>query len=167
MSVGSVILTYVLVSCITSPAIGGYLYWRFNGTRKMMTHSVGTHGFSDKSRARRKRVAVARDASFTVRELDLPPAGTMRWSAKRKAMVVAAVKSGILMLSQACQRYSLTPEEFEMWEKHLERFGPAGLRATHAQQCRDVDHQQHGSSAAKSSRRMHVGENSRKSIAIH
>ena len=42
----------------------------------------------------------------------LPPADTVRWVARRKAEVVAAVESGFLSMREACQRYSLSSEEF-------------------------------------------------------
>jgi hypothetical protein len=43
---------------------------------------------------------------------DLPPSGTRRWVIRRKAEVVAAVRGGLLSLEEACQRYTLTTEEF-------------------------------------------------------
>jgi Protein of unknown function (DUF1153) len=43
---------------------------------------------------------------------DLPPPSTRRWVIRRKAEVVAAVRGGLLSLEEACQRYTLTVEEF-------------------------------------------------------
>ena len=63
---------------------------------------------------------------------DLPPQGTTRWVARRKAQVVAAVRGGLLSLEQASERYELTAEEFMSWRNAVERFGLQGLRATHA-----------------------------------
>lgn len=63
---------------------------------------------------------------------DLPPMGTTRWVARRKAQVVAAVRGGLLSLEQAGERYALTAEEFMSWRDAVDRFGLAGLRATHA-----------------------------------
>lgn len=63
---------------------------------------------------------------------DLPPMGTTRWVARRKAQVVAAVRGGLLSLEQASERYALTAEEFMSWRNAVDRFGLAGLRATHA-----------------------------------
>ena len=68
---------------------------------------------------------------------DLPPAGTTRWVIRRKAEVVAAVDGGLLTLDEARKRYSLSLEEFMVWEAVLHRHGLAGLRATRAQQYRD------------------------------
>ena len=68
---------------------------------------------------------------------DLPPTGTTRWVARRKAQVVAAVRGGLLSLEQASERYALTAEEFMSWRNAVDRFGLQGLRATHA---RDYTH---------------------------
>jgi len=67
---------------------------------------------------------------------DLPPPGTGRWVIRRKAEVVAAVRGGLLSLEQACERYSLTQEEFQAWQKSIEKHGMAGLRTTRLQQYR-------------------------------
>ena len=67
---------------------------------------------------------------------DLPPADTKRWVIRRKAEVVAAVRGGLISLEDACQRYTLTVEEFLSWQRSIERHGLAGLRATRIQQYR-------------------------------
>jgi uncharacterized protein DUF1153 len=67
---------------------------------------------------------------------DLPPATTKRWVIRRKAEVIAAVRGGLLSLEQACERYSLTDEEYEAWERAIDRHGLPGLRATRVQQYR-------------------------------
>jgi Protein of unknown function (DUF1153) len=46
---------------------------------------------------------------------DLPSAETRRWSIRRKAAVVAAVRGGLLTLEEACTRYALSTEEFLSW----------------------------------------------------
>ena len=46
---------------------------------------------------------------------DLPPQNTKRWVIRRKAEVVLAVRGGLLTLDEACDRYSLTNEEFLAW----------------------------------------------------
>ena len=68
---------------------------------------------------------------------DLPPTSTRRWVIRRKAEVVAAVRGGLLSLEEACQRYTLTVEEFLSWQRSIERHGLPGLRATRVQQYRD------------------------------
>ena len=67
---------------------------------------------------------------------DLPPVTTKRWVIRRKAEVVAAVRGGLLSLESACERYSLTAEEFASWERAIDRHGMQGLRATRVQQYR-------------------------------
>ena len=67
---------------------------------------------------------------------DLPPVTTKRWVIRRKAEVVAAVRGGLLSLESACDRYTLTEEEYASWEKAIDRHGLAGLRATKLQQYR-------------------------------
>jgi uncharacterized protein DUF1153 len=68
---------------------------------------------------------------------DLPPPNTKRWVIRRKAEVVAAVRGGLLSLDEACKRYTLTVEEFLAWQRSIDRFGLAGLRATRVQQYRN------------------------------
>jgi hypothetical protein len=58
----------------------------------------------------------------------LPPAGTRRWVARRKAQVVEAVLSGILRLDEALRRYELSIEEFSLWKRRFYRSGVEGLR---------------------------------------
>ncbi len=64
---------------------------------------------------------------------DLPPPDTVRWVARRKAEVVAAVRGGLLSFDEACARYNLTPEEFHSWERAMEKHGLDGLRVTKLQ----------------------------------
>jgi len=68
---------------------------------------------------------------------DLPPPNTKRWVIRRKAEVVAAVRGGLLSLHDACERYTLTIEEFLAWQSALERHGLAGLRTTRIQDYRE------------------------------
>ena len=58
----------------------------------------------------------------------LPPAGTRRWVARRKAQVVEAVMSGMLKLDEALRRYELSIEEFSVWKRRFYRSGVDGLR---------------------------------------
>ena len=67
---------------------------------------------------------------------DLPPPSTKRWVIRRKAEVVAAVRGGLLTLEEACQRYSLSSEEFTSWQRLIERHGVRGLRTTRLQEYR-------------------------------
>lgn len=67
---------------------------------------------------------------------DLPPQNTRRWVIRRKAEVVAAVRGGLLSLEEACNRYTLTVEEFLSWQASIDEHGLAGLRTTRIQQYR-------------------------------
>src|SRR5215210_3806441 len=60
----------------------------------------------------------------------LPPPNTTRWVVRRKAEVVAAVAGGLLSVDEACQRYTLSLEEFTSWQRAVDRSGMPGLRAT-------------------------------------
>lgn len=61
---------------------------------------------------------------------DLPPSDTKRWVVRRKAELVAAVRGGLITLEEACERYSLSVEEFRSWQETLDQYGSRGLRAT-------------------------------------
>jgi hypothetical protein len=67
---------------------------------------------------------------------DLPAPTTKRWVIRRKAEVVTAVRGGLLSFEAACERYGITEEEFESWEKAIDKHGVQGLRATRVQQYR-------------------------------
>lgn len=67
---------------------------------------------------------------------DLPPATTTRWVARRKAQVVVAVESGRISLVEAMERYSLSQEEFQSWQRAMDRSGVAGLKIAAAQERR-------------------------------
>lgn len=66
----------------------------------------------------------------------LPPPDTKRWVIRRKAAVVAAVRSGSISLEDACTRYNLSLEEFLSWQRLIDRHGVRGLRATRLQEYR-------------------------------
>ncbi|MEM7169519.1 MAG: DUF1153 domain-containing protein [Pseudomonadota bacterium] len=67
---------------------------------------------------------------------DLPPPDTKRWVIRRKAEVVTAVRSGLLTLEEACERYHLSVEEFLSWQALIDKHGMRGLRTTRLQQYR-------------------------------
>jgi Protein of unknown function (DUF1153) len=70
--------------------------------------------------------------------VDLPPPDTKRWVARRKAVVVKAVRSGAISLDEVCRRYELSVEEFLAWERAIDAHGVAGLRVTRLQIYRDT-----------------------------
>jgi transposase-like protein len=69
---------------------------------------------------------------------DLPPSDTKRWVARRKAVIVNAVRSGAITLEEVCRRYELSEEEFLAWQRAIETHGVAGLRVTRLQIYRDT-----------------------------
>ena len=61
---------------------------------------------------------------------NMPPRGTVRWIARRKAEVVAGVRGGLLSFGDACERYALTSEELIAWQQAITHSGMNGLQAT-------------------------------------
>jgi hypothetical protein len=64
---------------------------------------------------------------------DLPPPNTQRWVIRRKAIVAAAVRGGLISLEAACSRYRLNPEELLSWQYYIDRYGFSALRTTKVQ----------------------------------
>ena len=69
-------------------------------------------------------------------ENDLPPPDTKRWVMRRKAEVVAGVRSGLISLEEACRRYTMSVEEYLSWQRQIDSHGMRGLRATRLQDYR-------------------------------
>ena len=90
---------------------------------------------TDQVRPRVKYVIGPDGSPLTI--ADLPTANTRRWVIRRKAEVVAAVRGGLLSLEEACERYTLTVEEFLNWQASLDDHGLAGLRTTRIQEYRN------------------------------
>lgn len=80
--------------------------------------------------------SVISPAGRPMSELDLPPPDTKRWVMRRKAEVVAGVRSGLISLEEACRRYTLSVEEFLSWQRLIDSHGMRGLRATRLQDYR-------------------------------
>ena len=70
---------------------------------------------------------------------NLPSANTIRWTIRRKAEVVAAVRNGLLGLDEACERYRLSAEEFLNWEQLIAAHGLCGLKVTWLQEYRQSE----------------------------
>ncbi len=70
---------------------------------------------------------------------DLPPSGTQRWVVRRKALVVCAVRGGLLTVEEACERYRLSLDEFMSWQRMSVAHGMMGLRATKLQDYRKAE----------------------------
>ncbi len=65
---------------------------------------------------------------------DLPPAGCdVRWVISRKALVVTAIRDGLIIATEACERYALSETELESWARMFRTYGRPGLRITKLQ----------------------------------
>jgi hypothetical protein len=61
-------------------------------------------------------------------DFDLPIEKPKRWTARRKAAVIEAIRRKIISIWDACERYDLSAEELAQWERNLDRFGVSGLQ---------------------------------------
>jgi Protein of unknown function (DUF1153) len=68
----------------------------------------------------------------------LPRAG-QRWTVRRKATIVEAVRGGWMPINEACVLYNISIDEFLAWERDLDRYGVHGLRTTRYQIYRDTE----------------------------
>jgi Protein of unknown function (DUF1153) len=75
------------------------------------------------------------DAFGPVPEL---PKSNQRWTVRRKATVVEAVRGGWIPIEEVCELYSISVDEFLAWERDLDRYGVHGLRTTRYQIYRDT-----------------------------
>ena len=69
------------------------------------------------------------DSATTVR--NLPSPGVGRWTARRKAEIVIAVRDGTLAIIDARKRYNLSFDELKEWSTAYGRHGQAGLQSKH------------------------------------
>lgn len=70
---------------------------------------------------------------------DLPPTGTTRWVARRKAAVVVGVESGLISMKEAIDRYHLSEEEYLSWAQMAAMHGTDGLKTTRLQVLRGAE----------------------------
>ena len=70
--------------------------------------------------------------------VDLPSI-EQRWTARRKAAVIAGVRAGWLPVEDVCRLYKLSVDELLAWERDIDRNGVPGLRVTRYQIYRDTD----------------------------
>jgi len=78
--------------------------------------------------------SAAQKGAVSSTDEQLPP--TKRWTARRKAEVLAAVRSGKITMEETMRRYQLTEEEFLVWQRAFEARGLAGLKGTRLQEYR-------------------------------
>jgi hypothetical protein len=67
------------------------------------------------------------------------PALSKRWTLRRKAAVVEAVRGGWVPIEEVSRLYNLSVDEFLAWERDIDRYGVHGLRSTRYQIHRDTD----------------------------
>jgi hypothetical protein len=53
--------------------------------------------------------------------------------------VVEAVRGGWIPIEEVCAIYNISVDEFIAWERHIDRHGVPGLRATRYQIYRDTE----------------------------
>jgi len=82
------------------------------------------------------KIPVLHPKGHPISSADLPPAGLSRWTAMRKAEVVACIRAGLISIEQACERYYLSEDELLSWKGYLNDHGVPGLRTTHIQKYR-------------------------------
>jgi hypothetical protein len=71
----------------------------------------------------------------------LPAPDTKRWIPRRKAIVLAALRIGLLRIDEACERYGLSADEILSWQRLVERYGVTALRTTRLQVYRSSEKQ--------------------------
>ena len=61
------------------------------------------------------------------------PKPRQRWTVRRKAAVIEAVRGGWVPLNKVCRLYDISVDEFLAWKRDIDRFGIHGLRTTRLQ----------------------------------
>lgn len=65
--------------------------------------------------------------------LDLPTSSEKRWTPRKKAIVLCAIKGGLLSSQVACARYSMTDDELLIWKTNYAQHGLDGLKSSRTQ----------------------------------
>ncbi len=79
------------------------------------------------------KIPVLHPKGHPITDADLPPEGLRRWTAMRKAEVVACIRAELISMEHACERYRLSEDELLSWRGNLKDHGVAGLRSTKIQ----------------------------------
>lgn len=72
------------------------------------------------------------------------PSLRKRWTVRRKAAIVEAVRGGWVPVEEVCQLYKLSVDELLAWERDIDRYGVPGLRTTRYQIYRQTDARREG-----------------------
>ena len=62
-----------------------------------------------------------------------------RWTTRRKAAVIEAVRGGWVPIEEICRTYNLSVDEFLAWERDIDRYSVPGLRTTRYQIYRQTE----------------------------
>ncbi len=68
---------------------------------------------------RQRKPCVSGPNGESISVADLPDAGTIHWGLLKKARVVAAVEGGLIALSDVCQRYNMSSDEYYIWRRQV------------------------------------------------
>ena len=49
------------------------------------------------------------------------PSPRQRWTVRRKAAVIEAVRGGWVPINEICERYNISVDEFVAWERDIDR----------------------------------------------
>jgi hypothetical protein len=79
------------------------------------------------------------DAEDVFARMPVLPKPRQRWTVRRKAAVIEAVRGGWVPIEEVCGLYKLSVDEFLAWERDIDRHGIHGLRSTRYQIYRDTD----------------------------
>ena len=88
------------------------------------------HEFSPSIHNENASAAPSSESFEQVPELPKP---NQRWTIRRKAAVLDAVRGRWLPIEEACEVYNISVDEFIAWERDLDHFGIPGLRSTRYQ----------------------------------
>ena len=80
----------------------------------------------------------ANDWSEVFDQVPALPSPRERWTVRRKAAVIEAVRGGWMPIEEACSLYNISVDEFLSWERDIDRNGVPGLRSTRYQIYRDT-----------------------------
>ena len=97
---------------------------------KCVVHKMSSH---HGSRYIRKQNSGPASQGHPITDADLPPEGLRRWTAMRKAEVVACIRAELISMEHACERYRLIEDELLSWKRYLNNHGVAGLQSTKIQ----------------------------------
>jgi hypothetical protein len=115
--------------------LAGSAPWGRIGKLTNVLLSKTTYAATDDSMSR-DSVQPVESVNQTPTLRDLPSPDIKRWRIQHKALVVTAVRSGLINVAEACARYSITIEEFLSWKRLLDEHGLRGLRTTRLKEYR-------------------------------